>query len=103
MQSARGNLEVALKAYGDGLAIAEKLARQDPSNTEWQRDLIVSNVKLAEVVQHQARAADTMRHYGAALAVARELQARGRLAPVDGWMVKDLEARIERVSAQAGP
>ena len=48
-------------------------------------------------------AADTKRHYGAALAVAKELQASGRLAPVDAWMVEELEARLERVSAQAAP
>ena len=103
MESARGNLEAALQAYQDGLAIREKLAAQDPSNAEWQRDLIVSNVKLADVAERQGRPADTSRHYGAALAVAKELQARGRLAPVDGWMIGELETQLERLSAQAGP
>ena len=34
VQSARGNLDAALKAYQDSLAIPEKLAAQDPSNAE---------------------------------------------------------------------
>ncbi|MFO1067519.1 MAG: hypothetical protein U1E14_03240 [Geminicoccaceae bacterium] len=38
-----------LQSYRDSLAIAEKLAAADPRNTGWQRDLIVSHVKLAEV------------------------------------------------------
>ena len=53
MQRAQGNLETALKAYQDVLAIAETLAAQDPSNSEWQRDLIVSYVKLAEVAEQE--------------------------------------------------
>ena len=49
VQSARGNLDAALKAYQDGLAIAEKLAAQDPSNTGWQRDLSVSFNNIGDV------------------------------------------------------
>ena len=41
VQSARGNLDGALEADQDSLAIAEKLAAQDPGNALWQRDLIV--------------------------------------------------------------
>ena len=49
VQSARGNLEAALQAYQDGLAIREKLAAQDPSNTGWQRDLSVSFERIGDV------------------------------------------------------
>ena len=38
----QGNLQDALQAYQNGLAIGQKLAAQDPSNTTWQRDLSVS-------------------------------------------------------------
>ena len=44
-----GNLDAALKAYQESLAIAEKLAAQDPSNAEWQRDLSVSFSKIGDV------------------------------------------------------
>ena len=42
MRVRQGNLPEALKAYQAGLAIAERLARADPGNAEWQRDLSVS-------------------------------------------------------------
>src|SRR6202022_2128529 len=45
-----GDLDEALKAYGDGLAIAERLAAADRSNTQWQRDLSVSYSKVGEVL-----------------------------------------------------
>jgi len=38
----QGKLEEALKIYRDGLAIRERLAAADRSNTEWQRDLSIS-------------------------------------------------------------
>ena len=82
----------------------QKLAAQDPGNAGWQRDLIVSNVKLAEVAEAQdGQASEAARHYRAALDIAVALRDSGRLAPVDAWMVGELEARLERVSAQAGP
>jgi hypothetical protein len=48
---AQGNLPEALKAYRDSLAIAERLARADPGNAGWQRDLSVSYAKLGVVFQ----------------------------------------------------
>jgi predicted negative regulator of RcsB-dependent stress response len=35
---AQGKLDEALKIYRDGLAITERLATLDRSNTQWQRD-----------------------------------------------------------------
>jgi tetratricopeptide (TPR) repeat protein len=45
----QGKLEEALKAYRDSLAIRERLAAADRSNTLWQRNLAVSYTKLASV------------------------------------------------------
>ena len=42
MLAAQGKLDEALEAYRDGLAIRERLAAADRSNTRWQRDLSVS-------------------------------------------------------------
>jgi hypothetical protein len=39
VQMAQGDLAAALKSYGDGLAITERLAGADHSNTKWQRGL----------------------------------------------------------------
>jgi hypothetical protein len=36
---AQGNLPEALKTFRDGLAIADRLAKSDPGNAGWQRDL----------------------------------------------------------------
>jgi hypothetical protein len=44
---AQGNLADALKSYRDGLAIADRLAKADPGNAGWQRDLSVSYARLA--------------------------------------------------------
>jgi hypothetical protein len=46
LQVAQGDLAGALKSYRDSLAIAERLAKSDPGNAGWQRDLSVSYAKL---------------------------------------------------------
>jgi hypothetical protein len=89
----QGDLAGALAAFEASHAIAERLAA-DPGNVEWQRDLIVSNVKLAEVAGRSGDAAGSAAWYRQALAVARALAEAGRMAPVDGWMVADLERRL---------
>jgi hypothetical protein len=85
---------MALKAYEDSLAIREKLVAQDPGNAGWQRDLIVSNVNLAEIAGRAGQGAVARSHYQAALEIATQLQTSGRLAPRDAWMVGELEARL---------
>ena len=46
---AQGSLPEALKAYRDGLAIRDRLARADPGNAGWQRDLSVSYSKIGAI------------------------------------------------------
>jgi hypothetical protein len=48
VQEAQGDLKAALKSYSDDLAITERLAKSDPGNAGWQRDLSVSYAKLAD-------------------------------------------------------
>jgi hypothetical protein len=52
----QGNLPEALKSYRDDLAIADRLAKADPGNAGWQRDLSVSYTRLAYVLR---KAGDT--------------------------------------------
>jgi len=85
----QGDASAALAEYRKGMAIAERLAASDPGRAEWQRDLIVSCVKLAKAVPTEAAA-----HLARALAIARALAEAGRLAPVDAWMIPDLERRL---------
>jgi hypothetical protein len=50
-----------------------------------------------EPIEGQLRVAERQR----ALAIALELQESGRLAPVDAWMVDDLQSRIDALTAPA--
>ena len=90
----QGDTAGALKAYRDSLAIRERLAASDASNSQWQRDLLVSHFRLADAGD------DPVSHYGKALAIARELERSGRLAPVDVWMVSALESRLKDAGGQ---
>jgi tetratricopeptide (TPR) repeat protein len=45
---AQGKLDDALMAYRDGLAIRERFATADRSNTQWQSDLAVSYVRVGD-------------------------------------------------------
>ena len=87
----QGDLAGALDAYTAAKAIRAKLAAADPGNAGWQRDLIVSHVKLSEVA---AETAAVRAHLAEALAIARDLQQSGRLAPVDAWIPATLEQRL---------
>ena len=57
MQQAQGNLAAALTSYQASLAIAERLAKADPGNAGWQRDLSVSHNKIGDVQQAQGNLA----------------------------------------------
>ena len=46
---AGGDLTGATEHYQASLAIAERLAAADPSNTEWQRDLESLRTRLHEL------------------------------------------------------
>jgi membrane-associated protease RseP (regulator of RpoE activity) len=45
----RGDLNSALNSYNAGLAIVERLAKSDPSNAGWQRELSVSDNRIGDV------------------------------------------------------
>jgi tetratricopeptide (TPR) repeat protein len=51
VQVAQGDLAGALKSYRDSLAIRDRLAKSDPGNAGWQRDLCVSCAKLGDCLQ----------------------------------------------------
>jgi hypothetical protein len=53
----------ALKSYRDGLAIRDRLAASDRSNTEWQRDLSVSYNKIGDVLKVQGDLAGALSAY----------------------------------------
>jgi hypothetical protein len=52
VQEALGDFAGALKSFSDSLAIAGPLAKSDPANAEWQRDLAVVYSELAVAHMH---------------------------------------------------
>ena len=63
MLVAQGNLAEALKSYQDGLAIRDRLAKADPGNAGWQRDLFVSYIKIGDVLAAQGNLAEALKSY----------------------------------------
>ena len=53
VQVAQGDLAGALKSYQDSLAIRDRLAKSDPGNAGWQRDLSVSYNNIGYVQKAQ--------------------------------------------------
>ena len=90
----RGDLQGALKSYNDGLAIIDRLAKADPGNAGWQRDLFISNSKIADVLVTQGNLPEALKSYQAVLVVSE------RLAKADpgnaGWQ-RDLSVSYEKV------
>jgi hypothetical protein len=63
----------ALKSYSDSLAIAERLAKSDPGNAGWQRDLSVSYGKVGDVQMAQGDLKAALKSYSDSLAIAERL------------------------------
>ena len=100
VRRAQGDLAGALESYGAGLAIAERLAAQDPAHAGWQRDLIVSHWKLAQTHLGRAGSREMARQdFEEALRVALQLKDGGRLAPSDDWMIPALEEELAALGA----
>ena len=73
---AQGDGPGALEAYQAGLAIREGLAKRDPANTEWQRDLSVSHDRIGDVLVAQGDGPGALEAYQAGLAIAEGLAKR---------------------------
>ncbi len=73
IQEVQGDLEAALRSYQDGLNIAQKLAREDPSNKELQRDLSVSYNKIGDIQKAQGDLAAALKSYQDGLAIRKDL------------------------------
>ena len=64
-----GDLDAALKAFRDSLAIAERLATADRSNTRWQGDLARSYSKVGEMLVGQGNLEEALNSYRDSLAI----------------------------------
>jgi tetratricopeptide (TPR) repeat protein len=89
-----GNLDDALQAYRDSLAIAERLAAADRSNAEWQRDLSISYNKVGNVLVAQGKLEEALKAHRDSLAIVEPL------AAADGrntQLQRDLSVSYEKV------
>lgn len=90
VERALGNTEFALSNYKIAFDIDSRLADHDPTNAAWQKALMVSCVKIAQTDHRVAR-----EKFEQALEIAKELRDSKRMAPMDQWMVADLELKLK--------
>ena len=76
MSAWRGATARGSEIYQKALAIAERLAAQDPGNTEWQRDVSVSYNKIGDVRLEGGDRKGALEIYQKALAIAERLAAQ---------------------------
>ncbi|MFM8276491.1 MAG: hypothetical protein ACKN89_05790, partial [Cyanobium sp.] len=72
----QGDGSGALAAYQAGLTIREGLAKRDPANTEWQRDLSVSHDRIGDVRLSQGDGPGALAAFQAALPTSEGLAKR---------------------------
>jgi tetratricopeptide (TPR) repeat protein len=73
----RGDLAAALSDYKDAMAEVDGLAKSDPGNAGWQRDLSVSYDRVGDVLVAQGNLPEALKSYRDGLAI------RDRLAKSD--------------------
>ena len=97
-----GETTSAIEAFRAGMAIRERLARQDPDNTQWQRDLSISHERIGDVQVAQGDLPGALQAFRAGMAISE------RLARLDsrnaGWQRDVLVSltKLAGVAAAAG-
>ena len=69
-------VEGKLRKHGgteDGLAIRERLVKQDKDNANWQRDLAVGYQKVGDLLWTEGKQAEARRFYESALGITERL------------------------------
>jgi hypothetical protein len=84
----RGDTTSALRAHTEVETLFWRAIERKPNRADYQRDLVVSFVKMSESYPDQAR-----QHLKRALDIVTRLGSEGRLNPTDEWMVEDLRTR----------
>jgi tetratricopeptide (TPR) repeat protein len=72
----QGNLPEALAAYKASLTIIDRLAKADPGNAGWQRDLAISDERLGDIYARQGERQEAIAAFERALAAYNELVRR---------------------------
>ena len=87
MLVAQGNLPAALTAYQASIAIADKLAKADPGNARWQRDVALSHWGVARVMAQRGEQEKALAAFSKAHAIIAKLKSE---SPSDATLPKDL-------------
>ena len=92
---AQGDLPGALTAYRKSHTIAETLAARDTGNTQWQRDLMVSYWKLADLAEKQNKPREARTYWKQAFDVLSGIDKRGlHLSPEDRQFLETLRGKL---------
>ncbi len=89
-----GDGPAALASYQRAKAIAERLAKADPGNAGWQRDLSVSHNKIGDVLRVQGNLPAALDAFNASLAIAMSL---AQADPGNAGWQRDLAISNERI------
>ena len=89
-----GNLNGATKSCKEAVAAGEKLARHDPGNAQWQRDLSVIYERLGDVQRAQGDLAGALASYRQSLTIAEKL---ARQDPGNAQRQRDLSVSYEKL------
>ncbi len=73
VQQGRRRAGIPRRPLNDGLAIFDRLAKSDPNNTGWQRNLSVSFIKIGDVQMARGDLASALRSFYGSLAIAERL------------------------------
>jgi hypothetical protein len=92
---AQGNLAEALKSYRDGLVVADRLAKANPGNADWQRDLAICQSRVGVVLARQGDAAHALDMLQQGRAVVARLAEQ---SPTNAQLSKDLAAFDDNIA-----
>jgi tetratricopeptide (TPR) repeat protein len=72
----QGQRAEALKAYRDSLSIRERLAKADPGNAGWQRDLAINKERIGDILVREGKAEEAIAAFERAAAIYADLVKR---------------------------
>ena len=73
---AQGDLPAALSSFRDGLKIRQTLAAKDAGNSQWQRDLFVSFIRIAKVLVQENNRGEAFQYFDQGLGIMERLTKR---------------------------
>ena len=91
------DLAAALTSYQASLDIRERLAKEDPNNAGWQRDLAVSYARVATVEAQQGLWADALGKFRQGRDIISQLVTQ---SPSNATLPKDLAWFDSHIAAQ---